>query len=158
MYSSVGWPSLANCKLTYWYTFVYVTIFVLLPTYICGFIKRKSTEQSSLCSQDSIMLPAVKVRTEIERSFWFSAPLAWNLPQNTFKQQELVPLSDFKCKTKDLEEDSEMSVFLVYDNETAFVYVCMCVSFVLLLAILTRSPLKRLLTSVGLTWSNKELK
>lgn len=63
------------------YTFIYATIFVLLPTYLCGFIKRKGTGQSSLCSPDAIMLPVVKVWTEIGiRSIWFSAPVAWNLP------------------------------------------------------------------------------
>lgn len=39
---------------------IYTTIFVLLPTYLCVFIKQKSTEQYSLHYHNSIMLPVLR--------------------------------------------------------------------------------------------------
>lgn len=56
------------------------------PPNLCVFMKRKSTGQYSLRSLYSVTISVSKVGTEIGiRSFWFSDPVAWNLPLIAFK-------------------------------------------------------------------------
>ncbi len=84
LYSRVGWPALATCRLLRWCTFVYKGILGLLPQYLCVFITQKSTGQYSLRSQNLFMLSVPNAWTEVgKRAFGYSAPSAWNLLQNS---------------------------------------------------------------------------
>lgn len=109
--------ALATCRLFHWDTFIYKAIFGLFPTYLCVFIKRKSTRQYSLHSLDSIMLSIPNARAEIgKRAFGFAH--VWNLPQDAVKVQEFVSLSEFQCELK-------MSLFYRL-NKWANSCICMC--------------------------------
>lgn len=91
---------LATCRLLHRYMFIYKAMLGLFPTYLCVFIKRSSTGQSPSHSQDLFILHSKSPDRNWKKELLGFAPAAWNLLQRAFKVQELVSLSEFKCKLK----------------------------------------------------------
>ena len=106
LYARVLWPSLALCRLTHWYIFIYKSILGLLPSYLCGYISLK-TSNYCLCSNDTLLLSAPTVCTEFgNKAFMFFAPAAWNHLRTDLQLDELIPIRAFKNVVKGLEANS----------------------------------------------------
>ena len=108
LYSRVGWPALATRRLSHWYTLIYKAILGLLPNYLCVCINQRSVGQYSLRSLDFFMLTVPNARTEMgKRAFGYSAPSSWNMLQNVLKLRELISLTTFKSRMKEIEAGSQ---------------------------------------------------
>ena len=139
LYSRVGWPALATRRLCHWHTFIYKAILGLLPNCLCVFTMQKCAGQHSLHSQDFLMLAVPNggqmgdARTEMgKRAFMNSAPLSWNVLQNDLKLRELIPLTAFKSKIKEMEAGSQKcKCFKINQVMKPLVVYIFCSNFIL---------------------------
>lgn len=102
LYSRVGWSALATLRMCHWYTFIYKAILGLLPRYLWIFIVQK-VGQYFLRSQDLFLLNVPFAHTDHgKRAFKHSAPSSWNTLQNVLKLDNLITLTAFKSKMKEI--------------------------------------------------------
>ena len=97
--SRVGWPALSTRRLSHFCIFIHVAILVVLPSYLCSLIMRKSAGPHFLRSEDLVLLFVPNMWTEQgKKAFIYSALTVWNTLQKDLGLVEFILLNAFKLK------------------------------------------------------------